>query len=167
MTRARSGNDATLLTLHIQSRHAAPATLIAFEAPTKYSGMHREHSRMCFSMRGGVAASVKRSCADDLLCICRRYTGHLAGFAVAAVKRGRTGDELHGAFSRPRIQLRQGVWLTAVLPLQLGAVHAAVVDCASKCASVGCAYGVRPCSRVWPCELRIDRRREEGHGSQW
>ena len=60
------------------------------------------HRRMCSSMRVGVAVSVKRSCADELLCICRWYTGHFAGFAVAAVKRGSTGDELHGAFSRPR-----------------------------------------------------------------
>ena len=43
---------------------------------------------------------------------------------------------------------RQAVWQIAVLPRQLGAAYAAVVVCVSQCAAVGCAYGVRPCSRV-------------------
>ena len=75
----------------------------SLEAPAKYSGTQRVHRRVYSSMRVGVAASVKRSCADELLCICRWYTGHFDGFAIAAFKRGRTRDVLYGEFSRPRI----------------------------------------------------------------
>ena len=103
---------------------------------------------MCSSMRVGVAASVKRSCADELLCICRWYTGHFDGFAIAAFKRGRTRDVLYGEFSRPRIindkscgsqQCCCANWVRLLL---------LCLRSASLCVSVGCAYGAWPCSRV-------------------
>ena len=126
------------------------------------------HRIMCFSMRGGVAASVKRSCADDLLCISLQMV--YRKFCWVCCRSCQAWAHWRRAawcILKTQIHLRQGVWLTAVLPLQLGAVHAAVVDCASQCASVGCAYGVRPCSRVWLRELRVEGRRkvEEGWGS--
>ena len=140
-----------------QARRTRPSHSLA--APEKCSRNATHAQDNVFSMRGGRTASMKQRSADQAPahlqraqrtspCACSRSCEAQAQWRRVASCR--VQNNLHQ---------RQAVYHAAVLQRQLGAAHAAVVACVSQCAAVGCAYGVRPCGRVWPRELRVEGRR--------
>ena len=98
---ARSGNAATLFTLPTERRHAAPARLTASQRHSNAQGTHRAHRLMRTQRALKVGASIKRAVITFLLGIWRGHRAVLIGVVVAHVKRGRRGDALHRALSRP------------------------------------------------------------------
>ena len=147
---ARSGNAAMLLTLPIESRHAAPAPLIALtEAHAKYS-QTATRAQVHVNSTGARGGRRDEESGDQLAPV------HLQRLQItfqwdscccscqARAQRRRTSS----CMVKINLLSRRAVCLAAVLPRQFGAAHATMLACVSQCTAVCDKYVVLPCSRV-------------------